>query len=100
MRDFYKREFDVELPGVAVNAENIRQVLGEFKITSIYSLFRKVTEPEYGDVVEMGYNNTPSHVGIWVDGRILHNHYFGGVVLEKNPPHDVLNFYRLGTENG
>ena len=96
VQEFYQRELNIELPDVACNALNIREVLDEFELTDLYSLFRPALSPSHGCVVEMGTNGRSSHVGIYLEysgGRILHNHYFGGVVCEPKPRHDILGYF-------
>ncbi len=95
VRDFYLQEFGVKLPVVMVDATNPREVLREFEYTPIRASFDVIEEPQEGCVVEMGTQGRPHHVGVWIDGRVLHNHYRGGVVLEPRPQFDILAYYAL-----
>lgn len=91
VREFYANEFGISLPVVNIDTNNLVAVAREIGSSPLRVDFRKV-EPFDGSIVEMG-ERLPFHVGIHVDGRILHNHYPGGVVCEPNPPFHIFGHY-------
>lgn len=95
VREFYLRELNVQLPEVAVRADDLRECMQICEQSAVRDLFERIDEPQHGCVVEMG-GNQPFHVGICLqvpETRILHNLYTAGVVCEPKPPFDVLGYY-------
>lgn len=93
IRDVYINEFGIPLPDVPVDADNIKAVARELQGSPLRDLFVKIDQPVNGCIAEMGYANRALHVGIYFDGKILHNYYKGGVVFEADPPIPVIAYY-------
>lgn len=92
VREFYLREFNIKLPAEQVDSDDIRACADSVKHSPTRDLFTPIDKPFDGCVVEMG-QRFPFHVGIWVQGRVLHNFYIGGVVCEAKPRLDILAYY-------
>lgn len=93
VQDVYQTEYGVEFPDVPIDAEDIRGVMREFAGSSLRDQFEKIDAPVDGCLVEMGEAGRARHVGVFYQGRILHNYYQSGVVFERDPPIPVIAYY-------
>ena len=94
VRDYLEHEQGIQIPRVPVDAHDPRAVRREFEHSPVRDMcFEKLEAPVDGCVVEMGRNGRACHVGIWFEGRVLHNHYAGGVAFEPTPPFEILGYY-------
>lgn len=84
VRSYYKQVRGIELPVVDVDAAQSMAVRHAFAGHPELSSWQVVDSPAEGDAVLMGPNNRPNHVGLWVNGGVLHSVKGGGVIY-TNP---------------
>ena len=89
VRDVYRRELDIHIPVIPINAENLFAVRREFTSSKVYGLFQKVSEPANFNIAVI--NNR--HCGIWYENRILHNQYGHGVLYEPAERKKIEGYY-------
>lgn len=89
VRDVYKTELGIQLPPIIVsldgNKYSPKDVLKEFKNSDCYRLFKPIFPPVDFCVCLMGIvvaDSPPVHIGVYYQGRILHNEQHGTVVFE------------------
>jgi len=82
---------------------NLMAIAKEFKSTSEYRNWIEVSHAQEGDLVLMSTNNTPIHIGVWIDINdtkgIIHSIEQYGVVFSKyenlnQTGYKILGFYR------
>ena len=86
VRDIYRDHLAIDLPAIAIDADNLRQVLKAFENDDNLSLWQPIPVPEHLCLVFFtpGHHRA-THCGLWLDvmgGRFLHCHRKAGVVFE------------------
>ncbi|USE39254.1 hypothetical protein MJO57_14475 [Endozoicomonas sp. SCSIO W0465] len=86
MRDIYRDCLQIDLPAIAIDADNLRQVLKAFEDDNNLSPWQPIPKPEHWCLVFFtpGHHRA-THCGLWLDimgGRFLHCHRQAGVVFE------------------
>lgn len=77
-------EFGINLPEMAPYSDmDARKTAGMIDQARPEVEGRTVLAPHDGDVVIMRYHGLPSHVGVFIGGRILHTERGTGSVLES-----------------
>jgi cell wall-associated NlpC family hydrolase len=82
-RRVWREQFGWEVPVIDVDATSRLLSSRAFAGHAERAKWQSVSAPCNGDAVLMGRNATPSHVGIWVDGAILHSLEHSGVVYTQ-----------------
>jgi len=82
-RRVQREQFGREVPAVNIDALNLRAILTEFKNHDEYENWDEVATPVDGDAVLMSSSRLTSHIGVWLDGCVLHCVRGSGVVFTK-----------------
>lgn len=95
--DFYRREFNVELPDINLGTVDPRKVCSALSDAPERSMFEKIDNPEHGCVIEMGRRRV-THVGVWVDTpdgqKILHcRKASGGLCQDPEEVRETLTIF-------
>ncbi len=77
-------DLGVELPLMQVDAANHKAVLTLLKSPDTYQLWREVNVPNPLDVVVLRMGKSACHVGVAVDGGLLHSIATAGVVFSDD----------------
>lgn len=86
VRDVYREQLAIDLPEIAIDADNLRHVLRAFEDPANLSPWHPIARPEHLCLVFFtpGHHRA-THCGLWLDiqgGRFLHCHRRAGVVCE------------------
>ncbi|WP_257264356.1 NlpC/P60 family protein [Endozoicomonas sp. ONNA2] len=86
VRDIYRDHLQIDLPAIAIDADNLRQVVKAFEDDKNLSPWQPIPTPEHLCLVFFtpGHHRA-THCGLWLDvmgGRFLHCHRQAGVVFE------------------
>lgn len=83
VRAVYADRYGVQLPVIDTDATKLVACLHALRDYAGYDQWLHVSEPEEGDVLQMGCAHHPHHVGVYVaPGRVLHSVQGAGVVLQ------------------
>lgn len=82
VRAVYRDRYGVEMPVVSADATRVLACLHAARDYADYSQWEAVTVPQDGDVLLMGCARHPHHVGVLVEGRVLHSVEGAGVLLQ------------------
>lgn len=89
VRDVYRTELNIELPPIIVAASgdqySPKHLIQEFANSECYRLFKPVFPPVDFCVCLMGLlvaDSPPIHIGVYYQGKLLHNEQHGTVVFE------------------
>lgn len=98
-RKVQKEKFGRIVPQIDVDAFNTMACAKAFINHPERKNWREVAIPENGDAVLMSQSVTPTHVGVWVDGAILHCVMGSGVVYTNEKslkcfPYNISGIYR------
>ena len=98
-RKIQREQYGRDVPPIDVDAFNLRDCIREFSEHDERKKWVEVTEPIDGDAVLMSQSHRPTHIGIYVNGSVLHCVRGSGVVFTplaslRNFPYNVLGFYR------
>lgn len=98
-RRVQREQFGRDVPVIDVDAFNLRDCIHAFTGNIERTRWAEVSDPQNGDAVLMSQSQRPTHVGVWVDGAVLHCVRGSGVVYTslatlRNFPYNVLGFYR------
>lgn len=85
-------DLGVELPLMQVDADNHKAVLMQFKSADTYRLWDEVPVPTHLDVVVLRMGKSPCHVGLSVQGGLLHSIAKAGVVFSDDRHLHALGF--------
>jgi len=99
VRYVQKNHFNLDLPSIVVEADNIRAVVKEFTGNDELKNWIKVESPLNGDCLLLSQNKEPTHVGIWLDvdsGGLLHAVQGAGVVFSSKSNLRLLGYNVLG----
>lgn len=73
VREFYHREYGVDLPAYQISADNIRAIIRESENAVELANWVRVESPEFGDVCQLTQSVKAQHYAIYVgDGQYLH----------------------------
>lgn len=102
VRAVYWDRYGVEMPAISADATKVLACLHAARDYSDYGQWEAVTVPQDGDVLLMGSARHPHHVGVLVEGRVLHSVEGAGVVLQtvdslKMHGWNILKTYRRRT---
>ena len=98
-RKVQKEKFNRNVPQINVDAFNTLECVRAFVGHGERNNWYEVKNPINGDAVLMSQSKQPTHVGVWVDGAILHCVRGAGVVFSnmrslKSVAYNVVGFYR------
>lgn len=98
-RKVQKEKFNREVPAVNVDALDTRACVRQFTSHNERKNWQEVKEPQNGDAILMSQSKRPTHVGVWVDGAVLHCVRGAGVVYSnmralKSFPYNIVGIYR------
>lgn len=98
-RKVQKEQFGRDVPVINVNSFNTMECVKAFLGHNERTNWVEVKEPINGDAVLMSQSKQPTHVGIWVDGAVLHCVRSSGVVFTnlkalKSFPYNIVGYYR------
>lgn len=90
VREFYKKELNINLNAIVIptnqdGSYDMKSLVKEFKTSNCYEHFVYIDMPINYCVALMAASikkETPIHVGIHIDGRILHNEMGSNVAYE------------------
>jgi cell wall-associated NlpC family hydrolase len=100
---FFRRvqaeRFGRQVPAIDVDAFDVRACVAAFTGHDERARWQEVQQPQEGDAVLMSQSRVPTHVGVWVDGGVLHCVRGAGVVFSslrglKSFPYNVTGYYR------
>jgi cell wall-associated NlpC family hydrolase len=91
-----RAHFGVDLAAVDVDAMKLREVVRAFADSPERANWEEVAIPQDGDAVLMGRNRQPLHIGVWVDGGILHCARHSGVVFQSPVSARLCGWSRIG----
>jgi len=102
VRYVQKQHFNLDVPSIIVDANDIRSVVKEFCTSNERLRWHAVTNMREGDCLLMSQSKEPTHVGVWIDadgGGILHAVRGIGVVFTnlsnlKHMGYNILGAYR------
>lgn len=86
VRKVYLEQYNVKLPTIPIEEENIRQLINTINKTPERNNWQKTLNPSEGDVALLRQSRHPIHVGIWLEidgGGILHCIKNSGVVFQN-----------------
>lgn len=86
VRFIWKEYFDISVPEIGVNANNILNVAKELRDNEERMKWNKVDSPKEGDAVLLAHAKFPTHIGVWIDedgGGVLHCVKGAGVVFQS-----------------
>lgn len=79
--------YQLDIPAVDVDANNIKDVMNAFSNASAYANWSEVDLPVDGDAVLMAHAKSISHIGVWVEtpalSGVLHCVFGIGVVFSS-----------------
>lgn len=86
VRDVAEKKFNFSIP--YINPEEIggiRDIIRKIQNEDNWKDFEKVKDkkPQNGDLVRLFKNCGPLHIGIYIDGKVLHSHQYGGVCWDE-----------------
>ena len=84
-RKVWREQFGLDVPAVDVDACNRLACSRAFAAHDERGSWQQVEQPQEGDAALIGQSERPSHVGIFVDGGILHCVQGAGVVFSAIP---------------
>ena len=98
-RKVQKEKFNREVPAINVDAFNTLDCVRAFTGHEDHRNWIEVQTPQNGDAVLMSQSKRPTHVGVWVDGAVLHCIRGTGVVFTtinalKSFPYNITGIYR------
>ena len=70
VREFYNREFAVDLPQYAISAGNARAVMRESENATELANWERVTDLRFGDVAQLTQSSKPQHYAVSVGGGL------------------------------
>jgi len=70
VREFYRREFAVDLPQYAISAGNARAVMRESENATELANWERVTDFRFGDVAQLTLASKPQHYAVCVGDDI------------------------------
>lgn len=82
-RKVWREQFGIEVPVVDVDACNRMSCSRAFAGHDEKASWQKVDVPQEGDAALIGKSARPSHVGIFVNGGILHCVQHAGVIFSN-----------------
>ena len=83
VREFYRVELGHKIPAVNVDPANYRHLVSAFSTSDIRELFSNVSEPVDYDLVALCRHSAFDHIGIYINGSVLHNDNPAGVVYQS-----------------
>lgn len=98
-RQVQRQHFGRHVPIIDIDALNRLACVREFQDHPEHSMWYGVENPQEGDAVLMAKGKHSSHIGVWVNGGVLHSVQGMGVVWQskpqlKNDGWQHLTFYR------
>lgn len=98
-RKVQKEKFNRDVPAIDVDAFNTMACVKAFLNHGERQNWFEVKTPQNGDAILMSQSKVPTHVGVWVDGAILHCVRNTGVVYTnekalKSFPYNITGIYR------
>ena len=84
-RQVQRKHFGRMVPAIDVDALNRLACVRTFDEHPERGMWSGVENPQDGDAVLMARGRHPSHVGVWVNGGVLHSQQGAGVVFSKLP---------------
>lgn len=98
-RKVQKEKFNRDVPAIDVDALDTMACVRQFTNHDERKNWQEVKEPKNGDAILMSQSKRPTHVGIWVDGSVLHCVRGAGVVYSnmralKSFPYNIVGIYR------
>lgn len=98
-RKVQKEKFNRDVPAINVDAFNTMACVRAFTNHEEHQNWYEVKIPQNGDAILMSQSKVPTHVGVWVDGGILHCVRNTGVVYNtekalKAFPYNITGIYR------
>ncbi len=91
--EYYRCELGIELPKFC-DLEQSTMTLGANKLVDNVHCFVEVAEPQNNDVVTFYRNNLLYHVGIYIDGKLLHTTDNKNARLEPIRQFHNIRFFR------
>lgn len=95
-RRVWRERFGLEVPAVDVDALNRLASVRAFSAHPECAAWQQTAAPHDGCAVLMGKSSRPSHVGVWVDGGILHSVEGAGVIFTRETDLRLMGFRVLG----
>jgi len=86
VRKVYMEQYRIELSAIAVETDNLRQLINTIEQTPERNNWIKTVTPCDGDIVLLRQSRHPIHVGIWLKtdgGGVLHCIKDTGVVFQN-----------------
>lgn len=86
VRYIQREHFNLDLPIIDVDSDNMRQVIKSFKSNDELHNWYSVDKPKNGTAVLLSQAQNSSHVGVWIDvdgGKLLHCLQNSGVILSS-----------------
>lgn len=97
VKDFYRIELGVEIKHSFDGDVNDREHIKNLIYSNIGE-FKKVDNPQYGDIILMKMRGLESHIGVYLDEvRFLHTSQTTNCVIDRLQRWDkvIVGFYRL-----
>lgn len=84
-RQIQSAHFGRQVPAIDVDALNRLESVRAFVNHDERAAWDQISTPADGDAVLMARARQPSHIGVWVDGGVLHAVQGVGVVWQRLP---------------